>query len=67
MHKLQPLKLLTILCYACRQQHVVLQDVPSRSLVREIQTHTGKKIDGRIIGSLKGIGSPEEEPTESIT
>ena len=63
---------LMILCYACRQKHLVLWESPSRSWLREMQIPTAKqwtelgdsygRIGGRIAGPEgdNSIGRPTE-------
>ena len=76
MDKHQPLTLLMVFCYACRQEYVVLQEVPPSSLLRQAQTPTAKqwmelgnsygRIGGRI-EALKGIGIPQEDQQGQLT
>ena len=74
MDKHQPLTLLMVFCYVCRQEYVVLQEVPPSSLLRQAQTPTAKqwmelgnscgRIGGRIEGP-KGNRNSTGRPTES--
>jgi hypothetical protein len=74
--KYQPLTLLMILCYACRQEYVVLWEATPSSWLRQIQMYTatsgwslGTLLEGKDEGlwAPKGIRIPQEDQWSQLT